>query len=80
MSDIVFGWYYIYLLKNILAVKKSAALFKIASVKKVGNQNGQPRNGCDGTHKLMEKNLITTIQVNFVLIPGEAGMKQHKFT
>ena len=24
----------------------------------------------------MEKILITTIQVNFVLIPGEAGMRQ----
>jgi len=26
------------------------------------------------------KILITTIQVNFVLIPSEAGMRQHKLT
>ena len=26
---------------------------------------------------LMAKNLIATIQVNFVLIPSEAGMRQH---
>ena len=28
----------------------------------------------------MAKILIKTIQVNFALIPGEAGMKQHKST
>jgi len=28
--------------------KKGAALFKMASVKKLCNQRGQPRNGCDG--------------------------------
>jgi len=27
-----------------------------------------------------QKILVTTIQVNFVLIPSEAGMRQHKFT
>ena len=37
-----------YLLKNNLAVKKGAALFKMASVKKVVKSKGQPRNGCDG--------------------------------
>ena len=26
------------------------------------------------------KILVTTIQVNFVLIPSEAGMSQHKLT
>ena len=26
------------------------------------------------------KNLITTIQVNLVLIPSEVGMRQHKLT
>ena len=37
------------LLKNSLAVKKGAALFKMASVwKKVWNQRGRSRNGCDG--------------------------------
>ena len=28
--------------------KKIEALFKMASVKKLGNQRGQPRIGCDG--------------------------------
>ena len=37
-----------YLLKNSLAVKKGAALFKMASVKKVVKSKGRPRNGCDG--------------------------------
>ena len=36
--------YHLYLLKNSLAVKQGAALFKMASVKKLW----QPRNGCDG--------------------------------
>ena len=31
-----------------VAVKKGAALFKIASVKKVVKSKGRPRNGCDG--------------------------------
>jgi len=30
--------------------------------------------------KVDGKILITTIQVNFVLIPSEAGMRQHKLT
>jgi len=29
---------------------------------------------------VMAKILIATIQVNFVLIPSEAGMRQHKLT
>ena len=33
------------MLKNSLVVKKSLALFKIASVKKVMKSKGQPRNG-----------------------------------
>ena len=36
------------LLKNSLAVKKGAALFKMASVKEVVKSKGRPRNGCDG--------------------------------
>jgi len=39
---------YFNLLKNSLAVKKGAALFKMASVKKVVKSKGRPRNGCDG--------------------------------
>ena len=35
-------------LKNSLAVKEGAALFKMASVKKVMKPRGQPKNGCDG--------------------------------
>ena len=56
----------------IQAVKKGAtslaALHKMAKVKKLWNPGGgMPRNGCDG--QSMAKNLIATIQVNFVLIP-----------
>ena len=42
----------------------------MASMKKVMKYRWQPRNGCDD--KLMTKILMTTIQVNFVLIPSEA--------
>jgi len=38
----------------------------------------RPRNGCDG--RLIAKNLITTIQVNSVLILSETWRRQHKFT
>ena len=31
-------------------------------------------------YRLMAKNLMTTIQVNFVMIPSKAGMRQHKLT
>jgi len=46
--------------------------------KKLQNQRGQLRNGCDGIG--WWQILITTIQVNCVLIPSEAGMRQHKLT
>jgi len=36
-----------YLLKNSLSVKKGAALFKMARVKKVMKSKGWPKNGCD---------------------------------
>jgi len=49
----------------------------MASMKKVMKYRWQPRNGCDCRSV---KNLITTIQINFVLILSEAGMRQHKFT
>ena len=45
---IINNYIYIYLLKNSLAVKKGAALFKMASVKKVVKSKERPRNGCDG--------------------------------
>jgi len=44
--------------------------------KKLWNPRWWARNGCDGS--LMAK-CLTAIQVNFVLIPSEAGMRQHKF-
>ena len=50
----------------------------MASMKKVVKYRWQPRNGCDG--KSVKKILIATIQVNFVPIPSEAGMRQHTFT
>jgi len=37
---------------------------------KVVKSRWQPRNGCDGWSMA-----ITTIQVNFVLIPSEAGIR-----
>ena len=46
-----------------------AALNKMTRVKKL---KWRPRNNCDG--RSMAKFLITTIQVNFVLIPSEAGI------
>jgi len=46
-------------------IKKDAALFEMASVKKVVKSKGWLRNGCDGIHRLMAENLTTTIQVNF---------------
>ena len=64
-----------YLLKNSQAAKKGAALSKMAGMKKIVKYRWQPRNGCDG--RSVKKFLRTTIQVNFVLIPG---MRQHKFT
>ena len=46
----------------------------MASVKK---QRVWPRNGCDGIRRLMTKDLITAIQVNFEQISSEAEMRQH---
>jgi len=40
---------------------------------KVVKSRWQPRNGCD--NRSMAKILITIIQVNFVLIPSEAGIR-----
>ena len=40
-------FWYIYLLKNSLAVKKGAALFKMASVKIDLKSKMRQRNGCD---------------------------------
>ena len=43
------NWYYMdYLLKNSQAVKKGAALCKIASMEKFVKYRWRPRNGCDG--------------------------------
>jgi len=50
----------------------------MAIVKKVVKSKGWPRNGCDGI-SWWQKNLIT-IQVNLVLIPSEAVIRQHKLT
>ena len=50
----------------------------MTSMKKFVKSKGQPRNGCDGI--VDGKKLITTIQVNFVLNPSEAGMRQQKLT
>ena len=59
--------------------KKIVTLFKIASVKKAGKSKGAAKKWL-WWYRLMAKISITTIQVNFVLIPGEARMRQHKLT
>jgi len=57
--------------------KKSAAHAKKRAWKKLWNPKWWPRSGCDG--RIMAIFLITTIQVNLVLIPSEAWRRQHKF-
>ena len=76
------GWtgfqLYIYPLKNSQAVKKAAALCKMASMKKVVKYRWRPRNGCDG--RSVTKISITTIQVNLCyVIPASLGIGT-KFT
>ena len=62
-----------------LAVKKGAALFKMASVKKLWNQRGGQEMAVM-VYSLMAKILITTIQVNLCcLIPASPGLST-KFT
>ena len=63
----------LYLDKNSQAVKKGAALFKMASIKKLWNPRWRPRNGCDG--RLMAQILIAIIQVNLCcLLPASLGL------
>ena len=64
------------LLKNSLAVKKGAALFKMASVKKVVKSKGQPRNGCDGIGRWQNFNNNNSGQ--FVLPYPSFTRNQHK--
>ena len=47
------------LFKNIPTVKKGAALFKMASVKKVVKSKGRPRNGCDGIREHLQTDFVT---------------------
>ena len=47
-------------------------------MKKVVRHRWRQKNGCNG--RSVTKNLITTIQVNFVSIPSEVGTRQSKFT
>ena len=60
-----------------ILAEKNVVLFKIASVKTLGNGRGQPGNGYDGLGRFKFYN---TNSGEFVLIPNEAGMRQHKFT
>ena len=64
----------LYLLKYSPTVNKRCG--PVQSVKKLWNQRGWSRNGCDGIGWWQ----VTTIRVNFVLIPSEAGMRQYKLT
>ena len=65
--------------KNNLAIKNSVILFKMASGYKVRKSKEVAKKWLRW-YKLMTKILIITIQVNFALIPSEAGMRQHKLT
>ena len=58
-----------------MAVKKDVALFKMTSVKKVVKSKEADKKWLR-CYRLMTKILITTILVNFPLIPSEAGMRQ----
>jgi len=57
--------------------KKGVVLFKSPVGKSCEIKWGSH---CDGMQTLMAKILITTIQVNFMLISSEAGMRKHKLT
>ena len=52
-------------------VAKSGSPTQDGQGEKVVKSRWRPRNGCDG--RSMAKNVMTTIQVNFV--PSEAGMR-----
>jgi len=68
-----------FFIKNRSTVKKGAALFKMASVKKVVKSKGVAKKWLCW-YKLMAKILITTIQVNLCcLIPASLGIST-KFT
>ena len=51
----------------------------MASVKKVVKSKGAAKKWL-WWYRLMAKFLIITIEVNFLLIPSKAGMRQHKLT
>ena len=60
--------------KNSLAIKKGAALFKMASVKKSCKIKGKAKNWL-WWYRLIAKNLIKAIQVNLCgLIPASLGI------
>jgi len=59
--------------------KKGAPLFKMSSMKEVVKSKGVAKKWL-WWYRLMAKILLTIIQVNFVLNPSEAGMRQHKLT
>jgi len=48
----------------------------MASMKEVVKYRWRPRNGCND--RSVTENLVMSNQVNFVPIPSEAGMRQHK--
>jgi len=64
-----------YEFKNSSTVKNSVALFKMASVKKTVKSKGAVKKW-PWWYKLIAN--ILTIRVNLVLIPSDAGVRQHK--
>ena len=79
-------WFLLNLQKDVISTQKQPSckkwyctvLSKIASMKKVVKCRWWLRNGCDG--RSVTKIFKATIQVNFVPIPSEAGLRQHKFS
>ena len=47
-------------------------------MQKLWNSTWQPRNGCNAHAQLFNGKNKMAVQVNFVLIPSEAEMRQHK--
>ena len=65
--------------KNIPTVKNVRPCSKWASVENVVKSKGVVKKWL-WWYRLIAKILITAIQVNIVLIPSEAGIRQHKLT
>ena len=66
-----------YLLKNSQALKKGAALYKMASMKKLWNTSGSQE---IAVMVGLWQNINYNDAGEFLQIPSEAGLRQHKFS